>query len=273
MSKIKFTILSHGFIENDLAYNVAIPNPGSLSNKNPNAIWKQFPSYSVLIKHPDIGWVLYDTGFCPGDEADRLPRNFKEKFPLVATKEDYLENRLKEAGLKPGDIDMIILSHMHWDHAGGIGLFGGTKACRQIIAPGKDYSFGITNTHCTTNPIDGGYIRDNFEFEGLTYRFIDEDYELAKGLEVIELEGHTPSVLGLVLKTDSGVYIFPSDACGSQLNFGPPAIPCGIMYDSLGFNRAIKKLRELVRKHHATIMFSHDNEQFKTFKKAPDFYE
>lgn len=273
MSKIKFTILDHGIIETDLAYNVALPNPGSLKDKNPKAIWAQFPCYSVLIHHAELGWVLYDTGFCPGDESDRLPESFKGTFPLFAGRQDYLESRLKQAGLSANDISLVILSHMHWDHAGGVGLFGGTKAGGNIIAPGKDFALGVTNTHKSTNPIDGGYIKGNFEFPGLSYNFIDEDYELAEGLELVWLEGHTPSILGLMLKTDSGTYIFPSDAVATRMNYGPPYIPTGLMYDSLGFARTIKKLYELERKHKAAIMFSHDIEQYRTFKKAPEFYE
>ena len=132
---------------------------------------------------------------------------------------------------------------------------------------------GITNTHYTTNPIDGGYIKGNFEFDGLSYQFVDEDHELVEGLELIALEGHTPSILGLLLKTDFGTFIFPSDACGTHLNYGPPAIPTGFMYDSLGFNRTMKKLWELEKTHNATIMFSHDYDQYQTFKKSPEFYE
>ncbi len=273
MSKIRFTILSHGHIENDLAWNTATPNPGNRFNKNPEAIWGEFPSFSVLVEHSDLGWILYDTGCHPGDEKDRLPKSFTDFFPLYMDEQDYLENRLKSVGLTKDDIDVVILSHTHWDHSGGVGLFSGTKAGEKILTSGLDYSFGIANSHADISGIDGGYIKQNYQHEGLGYEFIDEDYKLAEGIELIALEGHSPLVLGLMLHMESGTYIFPSDAVSSKLNYGPPAKPPGFLYDSLGYGRAIKKLREMEKKYDAKFIFSHDNEQFKTLKKAPEFYE
>lgn len=273
MPKVKFTILSHGIIEGDLAQNVALPRPGTRSDKHPEAIWGRFPCYSVLAHHDDLGWLLYDTGFCPADNEGRLPESFLEIFPLIATEEDYLENRLKSVGLTKDDIDMVVVSHTHWDHIGGVELFADTKAGQEVIAPGKDYAVGITNTHCTPNPVAGGYFKWNYEFPGLTYRFIDKDYKINDEIELISLTGHTPSVLGLMLHTESGTYIFPSDACGMRLNYGPPSRPPGFLYDSIGFGETVEKLRDLQRKYDAKIFFSHDMEQFKTFRLAPEFYE
>ena len=273
MSKVKFTILNHGYVEGDLAQNVALPRPGSRHDKTPRAIWTKFPLYSVLIQHEDTGWVLYDTGYNPADNEGRLPESFLDYFPLFATKEDYLESRLKSLGLTADDIDLVIVSHTHWDHMGGVELFGNTRAGKNIITSGLDYSLGITNSHRTTNPIDGGYIKWNYHYEGLDFNFIDEDYKINDEIELITLVGHTPMVLGLMLHLESGTYIFPSDACGLRQNYGPPSRPPGFLYDSLGFVATIKKLNELVEKYDATIFFSHDMEQFETFKLAPEFYE
>lgn len=273
MPKVKFTILSHGIIEGDLAQNVALPRAGTRSDKHPKAIWGQFPCYSVLVHHEDIGWLLYDTGICPADNEGRVPDSFFEIFPLVATKDDYLENRIKSVGLTKDDIKTVVVSHTHWDHIGGVGLFSNTTAGENIIAPGADYSIGVTKTHCTKESIVSGYFKWNYEFGGLNYRFIDTDYKINNEIELISLEGHTPRVLGLMLHLESGTYIFPSDACGLRMNYGPPSRPPGILYDSLGFERTVDKLRELQRKYDAKIFFSHDMEQFKTFKLAPDFYE
>jgi glyoxylase-like metal-dependent hydrolase (beta-lactamase superfamily II) len=41
---------------------------------------------------------------------------------------------LAQLGLKPSDIDLLVLTHLHFDHAGNLYLFSGTKAGRQIIA-------------------------------------------------------------------------------------------------------------------------------------------
>lgn len=273
MAKMKFAILSHGYLECDLAYNLALPNPASKSNQKTTSIWRKFPMYSVLIHHEDLGWILYDTGLNPGDEKDRLPAYFREAFPIYATEDDYIENRLKSVGLTKDDISLLIISHTHWDHIGGVGLFSGTKAGQNIITSGKDYSLGVTLSHCTSNPISGGYFKWNYDVEGISYQFVDEDYKINDDIELITLGGHTPNVLGLVLHMKDGTYIFPSDAFPTKANFGPPAVPSGFLYDSIGFAAAAKKLLAVQKKFNAKLMFSHDIDQFNTFKLAPDFYE
>ncbi|WHH58180.1 N-acyl homoserine lactonase family protein [Petroclostridium sp. X23] len=273
MSGIKFTILSHGYIENDYAWNVAVPKPGSLEDKHPMAEWIRVPCFSVLIKHPEQGYILYDTGSCPGDEKDRRPKELQKLFPYYAKREEFLDARLAELGLKPDDISTIVLSHMHWDHSGGLGFFSNTKAGRNILVSRKDYEYGITETHCSTVPFaGGGYFKGNFEFEGLAFNFIDEDQSLASGIDIITLGGHTPELLGLVLHLDEGTVIFPSDAVYMSKNYGPPATRPGIVYDTLGFDKSIRKLYSLQKKYNAKIIFPHDSEQFSTLKQAPYFY-
>lgn len=274
MGKLRFTILAHGFIENDLAWNIAVPRPGSVEEPNPRAEWVRVPSFSVLIEHPDIGYVLYDTGSCPGDELDRRPEIIRKLFPFYAKREEFLDERLASLHMKPEDISVIVISHMHWDHAGGLKFFANTKAGSNIFVNKKDYVYGITETHRSPETFGGGgYLKDNFEFAGLSFNFIEEDQPLAQGLDIITLEGHTPGLLGLVVQLDSGTYIFPSDAVYMSRNYGPPMQLPGIVYDTLGFERSIKKLYLLQKKYNAKMIFPHDPEQFARLRLAPYFYE
>lgn len=274
MSKIRFAILSHGHIENDLAWNIAIPFPASIDNKNPKTKWIKVPTFSVLIEHPDLGYVLYDTGSCPGDEADRLPAFTKKYFPYYAQREEFLDKKLESLNIRPEEISTVVVSHMHWDHAGGLKFFCNTKAGENIYVHKKDYMYGLCVTHQSpVNFAGGGYFKENFEFEKLNFNLIEEDMNLADGLDLVTLEGHTPGILGLLIKLESGNYIFPSDAVYTAKNYGPPANNPGIIYDTLGFERTISKLNLLQKKYHAKIIFPHDPEQFSSLKLAPFFYE
>lgn len=274
--KMRYTLLSHGFIEHDFAYMVSTPHPGNVNDKHPPAEWARFPCFSVLIQHEDLGWILYDTGWNPADNEGRLPQSFLESFPLIATKEDYLENRLAGVGLTKDDIDLLIISHSHWDHMGGIELFCNTRAGQKVIAPGPDYRHGITLCHSTPNPIGGGgYFKWNYDYEGINFDFVEEedgDVKLCDEIELVTLTGHTPMVLALMLHMDSGTVIFPSDAFANSKNFGPPATPSGFMWDTVGFHKSARKLAKVIEKNNAKICFSHDLAQFETFKLAPEFY-
>lgn len=274
MSGIKFTILPHGFIENDLGWNIGMPNPGSIEEKDPRAEWIRVPSFSVLIKHPEAGWILYDTGSHPEDNQGRRPEEVCKQFPLYAERDEFLDLQLARLDLKPEDISRVIISHMHWDHAGGLTFFSHTEAGQNILVSKADYAYGLVETHRSDAIFGGGgYLKDNFELPGLSFKFIEQDQQLYPGIELITLGGHTPGILGLIVHLDSQTYIFTSDAVYLQENYGPPMVKPGILYDSLGFERSVKKINRLERKYKARVIFAHDNKQFSTLKTVPEFYK
>ena len=63
--------------------------------------------------------VLFDTGLSP-----RAVPGLVEKDPLARfTDADLLVHRLDALGLTPDDITFVVLSHLHYDHAGGAHMF------------------------------------------------------------------------------------------------------------------------------------------------------
>ena len=88
--------------------------------------WVPLPLQCFLIDHRD-GLVLFDTGIDPAIMSDRgyikqavgrflLPRIFR----LHVTKTDRIDHVLADAGVAANDIRTAIISHLHFDHVGGI---------------------------------------------------------------------------------------------------------------------------------------------------------
>lgn len=272
MKGLKYAILPHGFIENDLAWNVAMPNPATRDNKCPVPIWGRFPTYSVLISHPTEGYILFDTGSALGDDAGRRPASMDNIFPLYIKREEYLDKQLEKLGLSVEDISLVVCSHMHWDHSGGLCFFENKKTPQRVLTSKEDYTFGAMQTLAPYKVNeDCAYFRENYLFKNLDISFVENDGVLCDGIDLILLKGHTPAVLGLVLHLESGVVIFPSDAIGSQSNYDG-RLP-GIIYDSLGFKSAVQKVRKIQQECGAHIVFPHDAKQFAELKMAPYFYE
>lgn len=273
---LEFSILRYGYIYNDLAWNVALPNPASQSDPAPKATMGKFPCTVVLIKHPDAGYLLYDVGDYP-QELDSAPRptHWDEFFWQDTKREDYLDEHLKKGGLTLDDIDGIILSHMHCDHANGIKFFPGKKAADNVWVSGADFKHACAVTLQQDNERDtsSAYWRSIVTTPGIAYHYIDEDQELFPGVHLVLLKGHTPGTLGLLLELEGGNYLFPSDACGSRLNYGPPARMPGIVYDTLGYGECVEKLYKLQKQYDATLVFSHDLAADEECRHYPEFYK
>lgn len=83
---------------------------------------------NVFVVEHDDGLILFDTGPSqslvtdPGYWPDRVTRLFMRKiFRLHIGPEDTLAIQLERAGYRTADVRTAVLSHLHFDHAGGIG--------------------------------------------------------------------------------------------------------------------------------------------------------
>lgn len=88
--------------------------------------WVPLPLQCFLIEHRN-GLVLFDTGIDPAIVFDSsyikqaigrflLPRIFK----LRVNEDDRIDHVLKQRGFNAGDIQTAVISHLHFDHVGGI---------------------------------------------------------------------------------------------------------------------------------------------------------
>lgn len=240
-------LLDNGHLECDANWMVAMSVVGTKGDPHPPAQWINIPVYAVLIDHPD-GKILFDTGCSPQSRCDD-----QAQFPYYHEDRQTLTKQLELAGTRPDEIQTVVLSHLHFDHAGNIDLF---KHARFVLSRKEFDSVkpaNLAEQNC---------------------RFVDSDQEIARGVKLITLPGHTAGLLGLMVELRrDGVQIFPSDAIYTRANFGPPAKSSGIVHDSLSFFASIEKVRKLAEQHHAKILFPHDMEFFHTLRRAPQWYE
>ncbi len=93
-------------------------------------VWekRQFPARAVLIRHRDLGNILYDTGYSmkifQGGAGLRLYRLLN---PVQLREEETIARRLQKDGIPPESVKTILLSHAHPDHVGGLAQFTGYR--------------------------------------------------------------------------------------------------------------------------------------------------
>lgn len=80
----------------------------------------ELPVPTWLIRHPQ-GTVLFDTGMHPDLTG---PSEYLDGvslfFEVGLTADELVGARLEAAGVDPSDVDVVVLSHLHFDHTGGL---------------------------------------------------------------------------------------------------------------------------------------------------------
>jgi N-acyl homoserine lactone hydrolase len=135
---------------------------------------ERMPVYVHVIEHPDAR-VLVDTGFT-------------ELHPAVADMDPRLWP-LSEQDLDLAGIDIVVNTHLHFDHCGGNHLFAG----RPIYVQSRELADARSEEEYT--------IREWVEAPGVEYVPVDGEHELLPGVRLLPAPGHTRGMQAVVVET------------------------------------------------------------------------
>jgi len=131
----KLSVIPCGAMHADLTFLLLKPGVSikTRSDKDDKISWVEVPTHCVLVE-TDEGKLLWDTS-CPSDwEARWKPTGLQEFFPYDQVEDDeYLDAQLNKMNVGLDEIDYVVLSHLHFDHAGSC---CGTPAARRTGRPG-----------------------------------------------------------------------------------------------------------------------------------------
>ncbi len=182
--------------------------------------------------------ILVDTGI--GELPDRIKKFYR------LDREMKLERSIKEEGLKPEDISVVINTHLHLDHCGNNVLFKNAKFYVQ-----RDE---VRYAHFPDRFQKNTYIRELFDT--VDYIGIKGDHEITGGVKVITTPGHSPAHQSVVVDTEDEKYIYCGDASPLRENLERRNIP-GTLYNPVQALESIDKLRSIKGVH----IYSHDRDQ------------
>jgi N-acyl homoserine lactone hydrolase len=142
------------------------------------------PVYVHVVDHPDAR-VLVDTGLT-------------ELHPLAADLDPRLRPLSRETFDLDG-VDLVVNTHLHFDHCGGNHLFAG----RPTYVQRRELDDALTKDDYT--------IREWVEAPGVRYVPVDGEHEVLPGVRLVPAPGHTDGSQVVVVQTGGRPVVIGGD--------------------------------------------------------------
>jgi glyoxylase-like metal-dependent hydrolase (beta-lactamase superfamily II) len=148
--------------------------------------------------------ILIDTGI---PDLESIARRHPHRF----TRYQDFEAGLKKVGLRPDEIDLVICTHLHWDHCSNNDRCSNARILvqrdemRYAIAPLQIHAVSYESQAAGMSP---PWLRALERTEA-----VDGDMEVCSGVQVVKIPSHAPGLQGVNVKTSKGNYFVASDFC------------------------------------------------------------
>ena len=174
-----------------------------------------------MLAHPKAGAILVDSGV---GGPDRVLTDWRVVNVSVA-------DALDAIGLAPGDVKLVINSHLHFDHCGQNAVF-------------KHAPFYVQRTELERARVQARWLTDWFDFAGARFELLDGDAEIADGVRVIATPGHTAGHQSILVQGD-GEEVLIGDAAYTPVIYQDPdraELPAGQAADREAWTASLRKL-------------------------------
>ena len=162
-------------------------------------------SCNSLIVRTGEKTVLIETG-----TGNKLPEKMKGFFQP----EEKLVENLHAAGVAPEDVDIVINSHLHFDHCGWNTVYRNGKTAAtfpkaKYFAPEGEWRHGTLQLERDRV----SYISDNYDplIQSGQMQLLKGDCEIAPGVSVVVYPGHTRNMMGVFIRSGGKTACYISD--------------------------------------------------------------
>lgn len=247
---------------------------GSMFGNCPRAVWQRWSPpdelgridlacRALLVEEQSAGGgkprrVLFETGIGAFFEP-----KLRERYGVVE-QEHVLLASLANHGLSHEDIDVVVLSHLHFDHAGGLLSPWSEDSDPELLFPNAQFLVGVAAWERALRP----HSRDKASFipelqtllkDSGRLELVDGETSptLGEGYRFHTSSGHTPGLLMTEITTDRGPLLFVGDMI--------PGMPWMHLPITMGYDRfperlideKAERLGDLCSRN-GSVFFTHD---------------
>jgi N-acyl homoserine lactone hydrolase len=162
--------------------------------------------------------------------------------------------QLAQLGLRPADLSLVIITHSHIDHIGGIAHFSHVP----IVIGAEERALPQPLYWAGNSPM---------EWPLAEWRTVHEDTDIGPHFTVLHVPGHAPGQLALRFDLpQTGRVILTSDAISR------PSEPDEGYGDAFDPAKAQAHAARLLKMAADLVIWGHCPQQWKTALKSPDYY-
>lgn len=253
---LELWLLSDGITHTDAGgFFGLVPRPLYEGEHPPSADNRLPAALNCLLVRSHGLTVLVDTGL-----GEKLTSQDMERWGLERP-EGSLREALERCGVSPSDVDVVINTHLHWDHCGGnTRLMGG-----QVVPtfPRAEYWVQRAEWAEASHPdarTRGTYFADNFTplFRSGQLRLLHGDTRLTDQVSCVVTRGHTRAHQSVLLEADGWHGLFVGDMASFALHMSRAAWLTAFDIEPLENVRTKKRWQNWAVETGAWLFFEHD---------------
>ena len=226
------------------------------------------PVFTFLIEHPK-GLILVDTGWCreisPEGIYDAkaavkvLPPHLAALFHPNLPKGMAIHEQLAAMGIRPEDLDYVLLTHLDPDHVAGLRH---VKRARHIILPEDEYFWSCRTVYKARQPqnlwIQHPMERPYYRGSPLGPNHWVIDLFGDESVQMINVPGHTDGQAAILIRNGGQFVLLAADAAYSPRNWKEGITP-GFGFDRDQQLQSLRWIAEISSDHGcAAVLCSHD---------------
>jgi glyoxylase-like metal-dependent hydrolase (beta-lactamase superfamily II) len=253
LGELEFHIINagHVLLDGGAMFGV-IPRPLWEKKMPPDARNRITLSMNCLLIRAGGKRILVETG-----AGDKMNAKFRDMYGVDGP---FLDQGLRKHGFEPAYIDIVVNTHLHFDHCGG-----NTRVEKDRVVsafPNARYFVHRGEYTHAMNPTErdrASYIPENYApiVDGGQFTLLDGDSEVAPGVELIRLPGHTANMFGVKLTGGGKTAFLFGDLVPTTAHLPLPWIMGYDLYPVTTLENKKRWIPEVVREGWLAL-FAHD---------------